>query len=109
MAVKVIRDGGLTTQDPNDVLTYLFDFDTDNLPSGVTIGSNTFTITQISGASSIPLVKDNESIVDNSRNTQLRLSGGNAGALYKIESQILTSETPPQTKDRHFKLRIEDK
>ena len=109
MATLYIRDGGLFSKDPEDQKVVKFDWDDENLSAGVTISSNTFTITQLKGASTTPLTKDNESIVDSSRNTQLRLIGGTLGAIYKVESQITTSESPSQVKNRHFKLKIEDK
>lgn len=120
MSVLVVRDGALVTQDPNDARVYVNDWDTDNLASGVIISSHTFTVTQLRGAATPALTKDSEAILASwtdesghvyatTRTTRLRLSGGSLGALYRIDETIVTNESPTQTKDRHFKLLIQQK
>ena len=101
-AVLIVRDGALVTLDPNDVKVIQFDWDTDNLASGVGITTSTFTITTLRGAAT--LAKDSESIVTGARSTQLRLSTPTLGALYRIDNKIVTNESPAQTIDRHFKV-----
>jgi hypothetical protein len=107
--IITIRNGDLTSQDPNDQLVYRFDWDTDNLLTGVLINSSSFTITQIAGATTTALTKDQESIVAGSRQTQLRIAGGDVGALFEIANKIVTNESPTQTKERSFRLLIEEK
>lgn len=108
-AVITIRNRGLTSQDPSDQLVYLFDWDTDNLAPSVQISSSIFTITQIRGATTTPLTKDQPSTLAGGRQTQVRLAGGDVGALYEIANKIVTDESPSQTKERSFQLLIEQK
>jgi len=109
MAIS-IDDGGLVIKDPLDARVYTFDWDIlGNLAPTVQLASvGTFTITVLDGANTTPLTKDNESLVAGNRKTQLRLSAGTPGTKYKIENQIVTTETVPQTKNRLFYLKIED-
>jgi hypothetical protein len=120
VSLLVVRDGALVTQDPNDVRVYIFDWDTDNLAEDVTISSHTFTITRLRGAASPALSKDSEAILtawtDDAghdygalRTTRVRLSGGALGAVYRIDETIVTSESPAQTKERSFRLSIQQK
>lgn len=53
-----------------------------------------------------PLLKSDESIGVGSRITNLQLSAGRRGALYKVMNKVRTSETPAQTKERDFLVRI---
>lgn len=56
-----------------------------------------------------PLTKDSESIlVATNRTTQVRLSGGTLGQLYEIANRIVTNETPSQTKEKSFRVLIEN-
>ncbi len=109
MPALTIDDGGLALKDPADILVYRFDWGTLNLDDGVAIVTSVFTITLISGGSATPLTKDGESIVGGNRMTQLRLTGGTLGARYRIDNKITTNEIPAQTKERSFKLKIEQK
>lgn len=55
------------------------------------------------------LTKDSESIlVATNRTTQVRLSGGTLGQLYEVANKIVTSETPSQTKEKSFRVLIEN-
>ena len=104
-----IDEGRTTTQDPNDFRVYQFDWDTSNLAAAATISTSAWTLTTLFPSGATALTKDNESIVSGSRKTQVRLSGGSAGATYKIDNQIVTNESPAQTKNRHFLLKVEDR
>lgn len=103
----VIDDGGLITKDPSDVRTYTFDWD-DELNTAVTIVTSTWTITPMAPSTDTSLVKDSAAILVGSRMTQIRLSAGVRGATYRIDNAILTSESPTQTIERSFFLRVED-
>lgn len=103
-----IDDGELVRQDPNDIRVYKVDWDARNLAAAVSISTSSFTITVVSGLNTTPLTKDQESILAGNRKTQLRLQGGTVGTTYQIDNQILTNESPAQTKNRKFLLLIED-
>ena len=109
MSVVVISPGDLVTKDPADIKVYQFDWDTENLPATVTISTSTFTITAISPSlTDTVLTKDQESILSGNRKTQLRLSVGTVGQVYEIANKIVTSETPAQTKERSFRVLVEN-
>jgi hypothetical protein len=107
--MSTVNDGALVTKDPSDRLVYLFDWDAENLTAGVSISQSTFTITALRPSGDTALTKDNETIVSGSRKTQLRLIGGTLGALYQIDNAIVTNESPAQTKERSFKVLIQNK
>lgn len=100
-----IREGALVTKDPADIKVYQVDWDTENLAALVTITTSTWTIT---GPDAL-LTKDNESILAGSRSTQLRLLAGTLGQTYEIANKIVTNESPAQTKERSFRVLIENK
>lgn len=104
-----ITDGQLDTKDPNDIVVRTVDWDVQNLPLGVTLTSSSFTITVVSGDNTTPLTKDNEIILAGNRKTQVRLLAGTLGTLYKIDNQVVTNESPAQTKNRCFFLLVQDK
>lgn len=105
-----IDDGGLETQDPNDQRVYVFDWDVKNLGASVQLtGAGTFTMSVVTGDNTTPLTKDQESLLTGNRKTQVRLAGGTLGTLYKIDNQVVTNESPAQTKNRHFLLKVEDR
>jgi hypothetical protein len=102
-----IRPDDLVVQGPNEARVYMFDWDRENLASGVTIDASVFTITAIRPPSNTALVKDNEDILAADRKTWLRLSVGTLGAIYRISNRITTNESPAQTKELSFFLKIE--
>lgn len=103
-----IQDGDIARQDPNDKRVYRFDWGTKNLAAGVSITNSSWTLTAVSGGNSPALSSDNAIIMPGSRDTRIRIMGGQAGTLYKIDNQIDTDESPSQTKNRHFFIQIED-
>lgn len=109
MPVLIVRDGGVVTKDPADQRVILVDWDTDNLPDTAQIAQSTFTITRLSGSSDTPLTHDSAAIMDGGRNTQLRIVGGALGSLWRVDNTIVTNESPAQTKDRHFKVWVQQK
>ena len=123
MSLVVIRSGALVTKDPSDSKVYVFDWDGSNLAPGVSISTSTFTVTAISPSTvDTALTKDSEArltaeeasaalqrtvAIDN-RATRLRLTAGTLNQSYEIANRIVTSETPAQTKERSFKVLIQN-
>lgn len=108
MSTITVRPGGLVVKDPADLKVYKFDWDTENLASAVTISTSTWTITPISPSTTdAVLTKDSESILAGSRTTQVRLTAGTLGQTYEIANKIVTSETPAQTKERSFRVLVQ--
>jgi hypothetical protein len=108
-----VSDGALVTKDPSDVKVYTFDWDAENLAAAVTISSQTVTVTAIAPSTTdASLVASttgtNLGIVSSSRKVAVKLSGGTLGQLYEVTNQIVTSETPAQTKERSFRVLIEN-
>jgi hypothetical protein len=111
MSTVTISPGALVTKDPSDIKVYVFDWDTNNLAVGVTIsGVPVWTITAVKPSTTdTNLTKDNESVLAGSRKTQVRLLGGTVGQTYEIANKIVTNETPAQTKERSFRVLIQDR
>ena len=108
MSQITIRDQDEILKDPADIKVYLVDWDADNLAAAATIVTSSWTITAIGPSQTdTNLTKDSESIVTGSRKTQLRLSAGTLGQTYEIANKIVTNESPAQTKERSFRVRIE--
>lgn len=105
--MSTVDDGAVIPKDPSDVCTKTMDWDTDHLGVGVTISTSTWTITALKPSTDTALLKDNAAILVGSRKTQIRLLGGTEGALYRIDNAIVTSESPTQTKERSFFVKIE--
>lgn len=109
MSTITVRAGGLVTKDPSDIKVYVVDWDSENLAAGVTISTSTWTITAISPSTTDAiLTKDSESILTGSRKTQVRLSAGTVGQSYEIANRIVTSEAPAQTKERSFRVLVQN-
>ena len=104
-----IEDGGCAPKDPADESVYVFDWDERHLAASVTITTSTFTVTVIRPVGDTALTKDNESILAGNRKTQLRLKGGTLGAMYRIDNKIVTNESPTQTKERSFFVKLEQR
>lgn len=108
MSTESIAAGGLVTKDPNARKVYLCDWDTNSLAVGVTIVSSTFTVTPLSPSTTdVALIADQPSILAANRTTQVRLSAGTLGQLYKVLNQIVTNENPAQTKDLWFTVWVQ--
>src|SRR5215207_1635796 len=123
MSTIVIRSGALVIKDPADSKVYIFDWDGDNLAPGVSIPTSTFTVTAVSPSTTdTALTRDSEGRltaaeataalgrtvnIDN-RATRLRLTAGTLGQIYEIANRIVTSETPAQTKERSFRVLIQN-
>lgn len=104
-----IRPGDLVVQGPNEARVYMFDFDRENLPAGVTIDAFAFTVTAVRPATAGAPTVDNEDVLADERKTWLRIdtSTGTFGATYRVSCTITTNESPSQTKERSFFLKIE--
>ena len=101
-----IYSGGLITKDPNNSEVFSFNWDKD-LNAGVSITTSTFTITCANEQLPLGLTKDNET--NTARTTSLRLIGGTLGKKYTVTNRIVTDETPTQTKDASFTVKIESR
>lgn len=105
-----VQAGKQVTQDPSDIRVYVFDWDALNLPDTAEIsGSATWTISAVRPANATLLTKDQESILVGNRKAQVRLQGGQVGALYTIACKITTNETPSQTKEQSFFMLVENR
>lgn len=110
MSTIIVSEGALVTKDPADIKVYQCDWDTHNLAVGATITTSTWTITAVSPSIvDAALTKDNESVLTGDRKTQLRLTAGTLGQIYEIANKVVTNETPAQTKERSFRVLIENK
>lgn len=107
-----ITDGGAVTKDPSDIRVFTFDWDAENLEDGVTIANQTVTVAAISPSTVdtalvASTVGTGLGIVSSSRKVAVKLSAGTLGQLYQVTSEIVTNETPAQTKQRSFFVLIE--
>jgi len=108
MSQVIILNGDQVSKDPADSKVYVFDWDTNNLAAAVTISTSTWTITPIyPSTTDAVLTKDQESVLAGSRKTQVRLSAGTLGQTYEIANKVVTSESPAQTKERSFRILVE--
>lgn len=103
-----IVDGQDLILDPNDIRFVSFDWDADNLPASVTIATSTFTIETEVQKGATALTKDNPSILTLNRKTQVRLNAQTAtdGDRYVLSNQIVTNESPSQTKERSVRILV---
>lgn len=117
-----INDGELFTMDSAERRVITVDWDRNNLGPSVQIASSTFVITVVSGSALTPLTKDNEATltgvqataalgrtVGDSRATQLRIIAPLDGTRYKVDNEIVTNESPAQTKNRFFLVLGQDR
>jgi hypothetical protein len=99
-----ITDGGYAEKDSDEALVYEFDYDTLNLPVGVQLTA--FGTFVLAGETPMVLTKDNETLVAGNRKTRVRLSAGTIGKKYTVINRVTTNESPSQTKEKRFYLRI---
>lgn len=103
-----VHSSDLVVQDPSDIRVYVFDWDADNLPTGVEIsGAATWTITAVVPSDATLMTKDQESILSGNRKAQVRLQGGMNGARYNIACKVTTNESPAQTKEQSFDILVQ--
>jgi hypothetical protein len=101
MSSLVVHDGATITKDPADILVKHFDWDAENLAAGVIIANASITVAAVSGdTSTTPLTRDQVTFLPGSRKVQFRISAGAAGSLWRVTNQIVTNESPAQTKER---------
>jgi hypothetical protein len=96
--------GDQILKDPDAVLVYAMNWDA-WLPAEAEISSSTWTISGPDAA----LSKDSEAVVVGDRATRLRLSGGTLGKRYTVTNRIVTNESPAQTEDRSFTIRVRNR
>jgi hypothetical protein len=103
----IIAPGHMVTKDPSDERVFKFDWTTYNIQEGVTITASTFTVIAIR-----PSRTDTALLIDNPNiPTQgcIRVKAGTLGQVYEIANKIVTNETPNQTKERAFRVKVEQK
>lgn len=108
-----VDDGAQITKDPASVQVYTFDWDAANLATGVTITSFTIAITAIAPSTTDAILTavstgSGLGILTGSRKIAVKLSAGTLGQAYEVTCQIVTSETPAQTKERSVRVLIEN-
>jgi len=109
MSAITLSEGGLVVKDPADVKLFTADWGAQNLADAVTVSTSTWTITAISPATAdTALTQDQASILTGGRKTSIRLSAGTLGQLYEVANKIVTSETPAQTKERSFRVLVQN-
>lgn len=83
MTVQITAPQGLAPKHPEDDRFYKLDW-SDWLASGVTISTSAWSMTGITDS--------NDSIVDSSTATQVRIAGGTDGTSYEAKNTITTSD-----------------
>lgn len=100
-----IRSGDQTTKDPDATEKFRMDWGTERLASGVGIASSTWTVT---GPDTV-LTTASPVIEAGLRTTSVMLAAGTLNGRYTVKNRITTNETPAQTMDGSFTLRIEQR
>jgi hypothetical protein len=98
-----IQDEGLIPVDHNQQLSYRFNYDDENLASGVQLASvGTFTVTPTGPA------LDSQALVTGNRMADVRIDWrtGTVGMTYLIRHTATTNETPSQVKSKWFKAAL---
>jgi hypothetical protein len=106
MSVIYIQPGQLIVKDPSDEKVVAFDWITNNVQSGATITASTFTVTAVK-----PSKTDTALILDSANlggNGRVRMKGGTLGQIYEIANKIVTNESPAQTKEKSFRVLIQN-
>lgn len=108
MSTITVRDKALVTKHPDAKLVYTFDYDAENLGDGVTITTSTMTLSVVSGENTgTPASIDSVSIIGSSRKTTFRLIAGVNGTKYRVTNEIVTNETPAQTKVKYIDILVQ--
>ena len=123
MATVTIRPGDQVTKDPSGITSYVVDWDALNLAAGVTITASDWYVTaQRPNFTNVDLTADQAAVlsgteatsvigrtIPDDRVTRIQLSGGRMHQTYAVTNQIVTNETPTQTKHASFQVLIEQK
>jgi hypothetical protein len=97
-----INSGSLTVKDPDSIEEFTVDW-TARLSAGALIASSIFTIT----GPDVALTQSNAVVLAGNLSTGVFLSGGTLGRLYTVTNEIVTNESPAQTLDASFRIKIE--
>lgn len=108
MSSVTVAHNALIEKDTNENRVILFDWDAENLATGASIATSTWTISMDRPSTETPvgLANDNATIVSGNRKTQTRLTGGTLGSLYRVTNTVLTDESPAQTKERSVFVKV---
>lgn len=104
MSQTTVQDGSLIVKDPNAILVYVIDYDAARLAAGVEISTSAWSIT----GPDATLTSDQDAILSGNRKTRIRLTAGTLGGVYTVTNRIVTNESPAQTIDASFRIRIEE-
>lgn len=122
MAAVVIYPGFQVTQDPSAVRSYVFDWDLLNLPATVAIATSSFRVSAITPSYDddlLTLANDarltaaeasyalDRVVTGDFRATRFQASGGTLHQVYEVVNRITTNETPAQTKEKSFRILVE--
>jgi hypothetical protein len=110
MPASIVRPDAIITHDPDAELIYAVDWD-DWLNDGAEIDDSEWLIEDVSPVPEFSpvLTQDNDAIAGDGRSASVRLMNGTDGHKYKVTHRITTDETPAQTDDRSFFLRVQDR
>jgi hypothetical protein len=115
MSTVTIAPGALITFDPSDKRLIVFDFDAENLGSGVELTNSGptygLTITPMQQSGGTALTYDNASLVTGNRKVQARFLATTAtrGDKYRVSVKATTNESPSQEKEYSIFIKIQDR
>jgi hypothetical protein len=95
--------GATKYKDTEDNVLYIGDW-TDRLTGGTTITASEWTVIEPGG--DVMLTAGSDTILPGAVTTQVLLSGGTPGKVYRVENKVTLSGTPTQILERSFYMRI---
>lgn len=101
-----IAPGQTVTKDPAAERIYQFDWDALLATSVEIAGTPTVTIVALNGEGAALLTSDNVAKATGNRKVNVRIKAGTVGATYSVTCQIVTNESPTQTEERTFFVRV---
>lgn len=109
--MRILQSGKQVEQGPDEVLVYLLDWASKNLPADVVlVDEGTITVTEDDGTLTSPSLQvDALTLMEDGRTCQVRLSQGVRGTRYRVAHRVQTNESPSQVKKQSFYVLIQDK
>lgn len=96
-----IRSGGFVTKDPDSIEAFTVNWSS-RIAADAAIISSVFSITGPDGA----LTQSHATV--STPSTQVFLTGGTVSLLYVVTNEIVTNESPEQTLNASFRVRIQE-
>lgn len=93
-------------KDTEDVVLYKGNWTARLTPGGSTIATSVWTVMEPGG--DVLLTLSGPSVLTGDLITQVLLTGGTPGKLYRVENKITVSGSPTQTLERSFYMRIRE-